>query len=312
MRLARAVRGRDKILKFEGGYHGMSDHGLMSLWPTHPRNAHEPIPDSAGIPAAAAADVLVAPFNNLEAVRSIVETHHDALAAIIVEPMQRLIPPLPGFLQGLRDIADEFGLLLIFDEVVTGFRLSYGGAQQYYGVTPDICTLGKIIGGGFPLAAVAGPAALMAHFDRDIAGPAGFMPQIGTLSGNPVAAVAGLATLTVLRRPGAYDQVFATGRALMDSLAQSLARAGIQAIVLGESPMFDALFTSAPSVTEYRGTLAVDKAAAAAFNRGLRARGILKSDSKIYISLAHDAVDIAATRSAFEEAAQALALAPAA
>ena len=143
-------------------------------------------------PRALQDEVLVAPFNDLETVASLIEEHKDELAGVIVEPFQRLIPPKPGFLQGLREITARHGIPLIFDEVVTGFRFAYGGAQEYYGVTPDLCTLGKIVGGGFPLAAIAGRADIMAHFDRGMVGEDGFLMQVGTLSGNPVAAVAGL------------------------------------------------------------------------------------------------------------------------
>src|SRR5208283_5612023 len=156
-------------------------------------------------------EILVAPFNDIQAAAAMVREHRDELAGVILEPFQRIIPPIPGFLEGLRKITTEHGVLLIFDEVVTGFRFAYGGAQEYYGVIPDICTLGKIIGGGFPLAAVTGRADIMAHFDRAKVGDDGFMPQVGTLSGNPVAAVAGLATLAVLKQPGTYEKVFATG-----------------------------------------------------------------------------------------------------
>ena len=148
MRLARAHTGRDKILKFEGGYHGMSDYGLISLAPTTFSNFPQGVPDSAGIPASVQAEMLVAPYNDLETVEALVKEHKHEIAAIMAEPFQRLIPPKPGFLEGLRRITQENGLLLIFDEVVTGFRFAYGGAQAYYGVVPDICTLGKAIGGG--------------------------------------------------------------------------------------------------------------------------------------------------------------------
>ena len=150
MRAARAFRKRDKILKFEGGYHGMSDYSLMSLAPKRPGNFPQPIPDSAGIPRSLRDEILVAPFNDLEVVAGLVREHKDELAGVIVEPFQRIIPPAPGFLEGLRRITAENGVVLIFDEVVTGFRLAYGGAQEYYGVVPDLCTLGKVIGGGFP------------------------------------------------------------------------------------------------------------------------------------------------------------------
>ena len=189
----------------------MSDYGLMSLAPKRAGNFPQPIPDSAGIPKSLRDEMLVAPFNDLETVASLVREHKDELAGIIVEPFQRLIPPKPGFLEGLRKITQDNGLLLIFDEVVTGFRFAYGGAQAYYGVTPDICTLGKAIGGGFPLAAIAGRADIMAHFDKGAVGEDAFMMQIGTLSGNPIAAAAGLKTLEILKRPGAYEQIFKTG-----------------------------------------------------------------------------------------------------
>jgi glutamate-1-semialdehyde 2,1-aminomutase len=305
MRLARAFRRRDKILKFEGGYHGMSDYGLMSLWPSRAGNSAEPVPDSAGIPASVRGEVLVCPFNDADAARRLVHAHRDELAAVIVEPMQRLVPPVPGFLQALREVTAEYGVLLVFDEVVTGFRLAYGGAQAYYGVVPDICTLGKVIGGGYPLSAVAGRADIMAHFDQAIVGAAGFMPQIGTLSGNPVAAVAGLATLRILERPGAYERLFATGRALRAGLERSLRDAGIASNIVGEPPMFDALFTTGDApVTDYRGTLAVDKGITRAFNQAVRERGVFKSDNKMYVSLAHDERDVADSIAAFSGAAK--------
>ena len=301
LRVARAFRKRDRILKFEGGYHGMSDWGLMSLAPKQLANFPNAVPDSAGIPRSVREEVLVAPFNDLDTVRSLLAEHHDDLGAIIVEPFQRLIPPIPGFLEGLRDLATQYGIPLIFDEVVTGFRFAYGGAQTYYGVTPDLCTLGKIIGGGFALAAIAGRADIMAHFDRGIVGDDGFLMQVGTLSGNPVAAVAGLATLEVLRRPGAYDGVFATGRGLMDAMTGMLARAGVPAQVIGEPPLFDVVFT-AEAVRDYRGTLRTDTSLQRHVNQHLRNSGILKGDSKYYISLAHDDRDVEQTLQAFEGA----------
>ena len=202
MRAARAFRKRDKILKFEGGYHGMSDYALVSLAPKKPGNFPRGSIDSAGIPKSVVDEMVVAAFNDIDMVRSLIEEQKDELAGVIVEPFQRLIPPKPGFLQALRDVTAEHGIPLIFDEVVTGFRFAYGGAQEYYGVTPDLCTLGKIVGGGFALAAIAGRADIMAHFDRLAMADEDFLFQVGTLSGNPVAAVAGLTTLDILKRPG--------------------------------------------------------------------------------------------------------------
>ena len=306
MRLARAFRKRDKILKFEGGYHGMSDYSLMSLAPKRPGNFPRALPDSAGIPQSVRDEMLIAPFNDIETVASLVREHKDELAGVIVEPFQRIIPPAPGFLQALRKLTAEHGIPLIFDEVVTGFRLAYGGAQEYYGVTPDICTLGKVIGGGFPLAAIAGRDDIMSHFDRAVVGDEGFLIQIGTLSGNPVAAVAGLANLEILKRPGAYDRIFATGRELMGTLGDLLKSAGIPAVVTGEPPLFDVVFTSG-SVRDYRATLRGDAEMMRQFNRLLRERGILKGESKYYISLAHTAEDIRHTCEAWASAIDELA-----
>ena len=234
MRLARGYRGRDKILKFEGGYHGMSDWGLMSLAPKRPGNFPRPVPDSAGIPDTLGDEVLVAPYNNLDAVASLIGEHGDEIAGVIVEPVQRIIPPAKGFLEGLRELTDKHGIVLIFDEVVTGFRMAYGGAQEHYGITPDLCTLGKACGGGYPLAAVAGREEIMAHFDAGRVGEERFLFQVGTLSGNPIAAVAGLATLEVLREPGTYERLHATGRRLMEGLQERLGEHGFEAEVIGE------------------------------------------------------------------------------
>jgi glutamate-1-semialdehyde 2,1-aminomutase len=300
MRLARAYKKRDKILKFEGGYHGMSDYGLMSLSPRRSSNFPRPIPDSAGIPKSLQDEVLVAPFNDLETVASLVREHRQDLAAIIVEPVQRLIPPKPGFLEGLRKLTAENGMLLIFDEVVTGFRFAYGGAQEYFGVVPDICTLGKAIGGGFPLAAIAGRADVMAHFDKGAVAEDEFMMQVGTLSGNPIAAAAGLKTLEILKRPGSYEKIFANGRALMDGYRHILGDAGVTARVVGDAPMFDIVFTDR-EVTDYRSALG-DQDSMKRCNGLLRERGILKGESKYYVSLAHTDEDIRFTLDAFASA----------
>jgi glutamate-1-semialdehyde 2,1-aminomutase len=301
MRAARAFTRRDKILKFEGGYHGMSDYSLMSLAPKRSGNFPLPVPDSAGIPKSVREDMLIAPFNDADAVADLVREHRDEIAGVIVEPFQRIIPPAPGFLSALRKITADNGVPLIFDEVVTGFRLAYGGAQEYYGVVPDLCTLGKVIGGGFPLAAIAGRAEIMAHFDKDKVGDDNYLVQIGTLSGNPVAAAAGLATMAILKRPGAYERIHATGRELMAALDRLLKEAGIPAQISGEPPLFDVVFSAEP-VRDYRGTLAGDAKLMSRFNALLRERGILKGESKYYISLAHTDDDIDFTIDAWKSA----------
>jgi len=305
MRAARAFTRRDKILKFEGGYHGMSDYSLMSLAPKRSGNFPLPVPDSAGIPKSVRDDMLIAPFNDADAVADLVHEHRDDLAGVIVEPFQRIIPPEPGFLPALRKITSDNGIPLIFDEVVTGFRLAYGGAQEYYGVVPDLCTLGKVIGGGFPLAAIAGRTEIMKHFDKSKVGDDNYLVQIGTLSGNPVAAAAGLATLAILKRPGAYERIHATGKELMAALDKLLREAGIPAQISGEPPLFDVVF-SPEKVRDYRTTLAGDAELLRRFNLLLRERGILKGESKYYISHAHTADDIAFTIDAWKDAIGAL------
>ena len=221
----------------------------MSMGPAEPAEFPRPVPDSAGIPRSVQDEVLIAPFNDLDTTRRIVETYHDEIGGVIVEPFQRLIPPQPGFLEGLRELTTEFGIPLIFDEVVTGFRFAYGGAQEFYGVTPDLCTLGKAVAGGFPLTAVAGRDEIMAHLDSGAVSSEGFVPQIGTLSGNPIAAAAGLKTLEILRRPGTYDAMRATGSRIKDGLQHLLDQAEIPARVTGEAVLFDVFFTRTRSRT---------------------------------------------------------------
>jgi len=300
MRVARAFRKRDKILKFEGGFHGMSEYSLQSLSPKRPGNFPQAAPDSPGIPRSVSGDMLIAPFNNADLAASIIREHRDDLAGVIVEPFQRLLPPKPGFLQALRDVTAECGIPLIFDEIVTGFRFAYGGAQEYYGVIPDICTLGKIVAGGFPLAAVTGRADIMRHFDRTQVGDEA-LPQIGTLSGNPVASVSGLATLEVLRQPGVYDRAFATGKRLMDSLDAMVRKAGLPAQVIGVPVLFDVIFAQG-EVADYRDTLRQDMDALRRFNRVLRENGVMKGDTKCYVSTAHDEADVQKTLAAFQAA----------
>jgi len=305
LRLARAYTGRSKILKFEGGYHGMSAEAQMSLAPAALVNFPQAVPDSAGIPQSVADEMLVAPFNDLEIVRSLMAEHGDEVAAIIVEPLQRIIPPEEGFLAGLRELATAHGALLVFDEIVTGFRLAYGGAQEAYGVVPDICTLGKITGGGFPLAATCAPAEIMKHFDKAMVGAEGWLMQLGTLSGNPAAAAAGLKTMEILRRPGQYDRLRETGRRLIAMHEERLGAAGIAHKVVGDPTLFDVVFTERP-VRTYRDHMAGDRAMTARFNAGLRGHGIFKSPGKLYPSLAITEEDLAMTAAAVEAGVEAL------
>jgi glutamate-1-semialdehyde 2,1-aminomutase len=306
MRLARAFTGREKILKFEGGYHGMSAEAQMSLAPTKLVNYPQAVPDSAGIPEAVRDSVWAAPFNDIEFLRSFMNEHGKDIAGIIVEPLQRIIPPEPGFLQAVREECDNHGVVLIFDEVVTGFRFAYGGAQELYGVTPDLTTLGKVIGGGFPLAAIVGRKDIMAHFDKNSVGAEHWLMQLGTLSGNPVASAAGLKTLEILRRPKSYETLVSTGATLMDILRKHLSNAGVSHQIVGHETLFDVVFTS-NQVRNYRDVNAANTKNNTVFNTCLRDNGIFKSPGKLYPSLALNKLDIELTEYAIIQAAEAVA-----
>ncbi len=305
LRLARAYRKRDKILKFEGGYHGNHDYSLMSSTPRSPKAFPAATPDSAGIPHGLEGEVLIAPYNDLATTEALLAVYADQLAAVIVEPFQRVIPPEKGFLQGLRALTQRYQIPLVFDEVVTGFRFAYGGAQEYYGVVPDLAAYGKIIGGGFPLGAVCGREAIMRNLDPSLEGTPEFVAQVGTLNGNPIAAVAGLATLAELRKPGTYARLHRIGAELKDGLADLVKRSGIPAQVAGEAPLFDLFFTDRP-ITDYRSTLTSDRERLTAFNQECLKRGILKGAQKLYVSLAHTEADVARTLEAFAGALSAL------
>lgn len=305
MRLARAFTGREKILKFEGGYHGMCAEAQMSLAPAKQVNFPMAVPDSAGIPNAVKDDMLIAPFNDIDFVRSLLAELGNQVAAIIVEPLQRIIPALDGYLAALKAECEKYGVLLIFDEIVTGFRLDYGGAQERYGVVPDICTLGKIIGGGFPLAAIGARRDIMDHFDKSKVGADKWLMQLGTLSGNPVASAAGLKTMEVLRREGAYDQLRASGARLMKMQADALNAAGIDHQIVGDETLFDVLFID-QSVANYRDVQQADMMMNKRYNDVLRNEGIFKSPGKMYPHLALNEQDFAQTENAVKAAASSL------
>jgi glutamate-1-semialdehyde 2,1-aminomutase len=306
LRLARAFTGRDKVVKFEGGYHGMSAEAQMSLAPTRRANFPEAVPDSAGIPKAVSTELLIAPFNDATYIESLLAECGDQVAAIIVEPLQRVIPPVPGFLQALRDLCDRYGIVLVFDEVVTGFRFAYGGAQEEYSVTPDLCTLGKIIGGGFPLAAVAGRKAILNHFDKSIVGSDRWLMMLGTLSGNPLAAAAGLKTMEILRREGAYEQLKANGERLMAIYHDHLGAMGVPYKIVGHPTLFEVVFTER-EVRNYRDVQDANTKRSANFNAQLRTHGIFKSPGKLYPSLALTEADFEWMDAAVSAAAHAVA-----
>ncbi len=288
LRLARAATGKAKILKFEGAYHGANEAGVTSLFPN--KNLPFPTPEltSAGTPAAAH-ELLVAPYNELGPTTEIARAHRHELAGIIMEPLQRCTPPEPGFLEGVRALASQAGVPLIFDEVVTGFRLAYGGAQEYYGVIPDLVAYGKALGGGYPIGAFGGKRELMEQVDESRIGGDGYVWMASTLGGNPVSTAAANAALGVLRRPGTYEKLHALGRTFRDGLARVLQDRQIRAQVIGDGPLAQVVFTDRP-VNNYRSTARGDKAKARKLMLGLFARGVFINPmgTKLYLSVAHD------------------------
>jgi glutamate-1-semialdehyde 2,1-aminomutase len=290
LRLARASTGRDKILKFEGAYHGHHDYVMMSTTPQASAEFPVAVPDTAGIPKVLRGQVLIAPFNDIERSIELIDDHAHELAAVIVEPGCRLIDPCPGFLAALREATARHGIVLVFDEVVTGFRVAYGGARSIYGVTPDLVCFGKIIGGGFPLAAVAGRRDLLEQSNPRNRGPH-YVYVSGTLNGNPLAAVAGLATLEELQRPGTYERLEKAGHRLRQALRSLAEENGIAAQVLGIASMLNIYFTSS-EIHDYRSARAENALLKEKFGRELLRRGVITNlGAKLYVSIAHtDAV----------------------
>jgi glutamate-1-semialdehyde 2,1-aminomutase len=292
LRLARAATGRDRVLKFEGGWHGGHDIGQLSGAPANPPPFPQPIPDCDGIPSTAQQDVLVAPFND-DAATTLIERHHAELAAVIVEPLQRVLRPAPGFLEALRAVTRRHGIVLVFDEIVTGFRLAWGGAQERYGVVPDLACYGKVIGGGYPLAAVAGKRELLQLAVPGQKGRGRYCFLSGTLTGNPIAAAAGLATLEVLRAAGVYERLHAIGQRLAQGLRQAGAAAGVPLQVLGDGPVLQVFFTDHQPLRNHRDLLHADQKKAVAFGHELIRRGVYCAPGgKLYLSLAHSDADI--------------------
>lgn len=294
LRLARAVTGRDKILKFDGSFHGGHDLGQLSGTPTDPPPFPEAIPDCDGIPEGARKDVLVAPFNDAETTERIIHMTRESLAAVIVEPLQRAFPPKPGFLQRIRELTRVHSILLIFDEVVTGFRIAWGGAQERYLVVPDLACYGKVIGGGYPISAVLGKKEILECADPRRHGRLTYSFLGGTLTGNPIACTAGLATLHVLQRPGVYERLSALGNHLREGIRQIGLELGIPLQVLGDGPVLQTYFVD-PSIPprNHRDLLRADRQMAVNFDHELIRRGVYCTPGgKMYLSLAHTDADI--------------------
>lgn len=304
IRLARGFTGRDKIIKFEGGYHGHSDSllakagsGIATLG----------MPDSAGVPPNLTVDTITLPYNDLDAVRAAAALHRGSIACIIVEPVagnMGVVPPKPGFLEGLRQISTDAGIVLIFDEVITGFRLAYGGAQERFGVIPDLTTMGKIIGGGLPMGAYGGRREIM-----EFIAPAGPVYQAGTLSGNPLAVAAGIEMLAMLRDSAVYRDLDAKGSLLASGLKDAADSAGINATVNSIGSLSTIFFT-ASEVVDYSSAKTSDTNLYGRFFRGMLEKGFYFAPSQFeaaFVSMAHSDEDIAATVIAAEKVLQSIA-----
>ena len=303
IRLARGHTGRNKIVKFEGCWHGHADSFLIQAGSSALTMG---APSSPGVTPGTAADSITVPFNDLEAVEKAVVENRDAIAAVIVEPVagnMGVIPPAPDFLQGLRDVTAEMGIVLIFDEVITGFRVSPGGAQELYGVTPDLTTLGKIIGGGLPVGAFGGKREIMS----DISPLGKMVSQAGTLSGNPLAMTAGYETLKRLQVPGVYDALEAKAQALETGILENLKALGLKYQANRVGSIMTLFFTEAP-VTSFEAANACDQDLFARYFREMVNRGIYLAPSQFeaaFVSLAHSDADIDATIKANYEALKA-------
>ncbi|MBE9198570.1 MULTISPECIES: glutamate-1-semialdehyde 2,1-aminomutase [unclassified Nodularia (in: cyanobacteria)] len=292
LRLMRAFTNREKIIKFEGCYHGHADTFLVKAGSGV---ATLGLPDSPGVPKSSTITTLTAPYNDLEAVKALLEQNRDEIAGVILEPVvgnAGFITPDAGFLEGLRELTHEHGALLVFDEVMTGFRIAYGGAQEKFGVTPDLTTLGKVIGGGLPVGAYGGRRDIMSMI-----APAGPVYQAGTLSGNPLAMTAGIKTLELLQRPGTYEYLDQITRKLADGLVQIAQETGHQVCGGQISAMFGLFFTSGP-VHNYEDAKKSDMAKFGRFHRGMLERGVYLAPSQFeagFTSLAHTEADIEQT-----------------
>ncbi|HZG18117.1 MAG TPA: glutamate-1-semialdehyde 2,1-aminomutase [Candidatus Bathyarchaeia archaeon] len=292
LRLARGYTKRDKIMKFEGCYHGHADSLLIKAGSGV---ATLGLPDSPGVPSSTAVNTITVPYNDMESVKLAFEKFGNELAAVIVEPVagnMGVVPPMPGFLEGLREITQRYGTLLIFDEVMTGFRVARGGAQDYYGITPDLTTMGKVIGGGLPVGAYGGKREIMLQV-----APAGPIYQAGTLSGNPLAMAAGLTVLQELGRPGVYEQLEAKSVRLAEGLADNAKKAGLPHTVNRVGSMVCLFFTETP-VVNYETAKTADLTRFSAYFQYLLEEGVMIPPSQfegMFVSLAHTDEDIERT-----------------
>ncbi len=298
LRLVRAFTGRDKLIKFEGCYHGHAD---MFLVKAGSGVATLGLPDSPGVPRTTTSNTLTAPYNDLEAVKELFAENPDAIAGVILEPVvgnAGFIPPEPGFLEGLRELTKENGSLLVFDEVMTGFRISYGGAQERFGVTPDLTTMGKVIGGGLPVGAYGGRKDIMS-----MVAPAGPVYQAGTLSGNPLAMTAGIKTLEILKQEGTYDRLESLTKRLINGIIDSAKQSGLSITGNSISGMFGFYLCEGP-VRNFQEAKKTNSDYFAKLHRAMLKKGVYLAPSAFeagFTSLAHTEDDIDHTLKAFNE-----------
>lgn len=306
-RLARAYTGKPKILKFEGAYHGANEIGVTSLFPHRLVDFPKADPSSAGIPDAVVRDILVAPYNDAETAEKLIRRHASRLAAVIVEPLQRCTPPRENFLQALRKTCSDKNVLLVFDEVVTGFRLAYGGAQEYYGVIPDLVAYGKALGGGYPIGAFGGRREMMSLVREERLGKSAYVWVASTLGGNPISSAAALAALSVFRGEDTYTRLHDLGRYLRLGIEAMLETNGIKAQVIGDGPLAQVVFSKAP-VFDYRSTRRGNRKRGRELMLALFQRGIFLNPmgTKLYLSLAHTREVCDQFLERFEDALQAV------
>ena len=299
IRLARGYTNRNKLVKFEGCYHGHADHLLIKAGSGALTFG---VPSSPGVPESIASETLSATYNDLDSVKKLFAEYPDQIAAVIVEPVagnMGLIPPAEGFLEGLREVTKEYGALLIFDEVISGFRASYGGAQKVFNIMPDITCLGKIIGGGLPVGAYGGRKEIMQHV-----APVGPVYQAGTLSGNPLAMAAGIATLKELAKPGVYETIEAKAKKLADGVQAAADKAGVEVSINHSASLLTVFFTN-QNVDSYAAAMTSDTAKFKVFFQSMLNQGVYLPPSQFecwFVSLAHTDEDIEKTIAAAEQA----------
>ncbi|HUF20016.1 MAG TPA: aspartate aminotransferase family protein [Burkholderiales bacterium] len=307
LRIARACTKRNKVMKFEGAWHGMHDYGLWGTVPAQASDYPRAAPDSVGVPKETGDTVLITPFNETARAVEMIERHAKELAAVMVEPLQRVLLPKPGFLEAIRDVTKKHGIVLIFDEIVTGFRIAWGGAQERYGVVPDLACYGKAISGGFPMAAIVGNGEIMSVLDARSRPKAEVVWATNTLNGNPVCAAAGLAALDVLSQPGTYEKLARTGARLRPGMVESGERHGFAVQAPGEDAVWGIRFTDRRPLRTWMDLTTADKDLGWRWAIELMKRGLLVNpNEKFYISIAHTDADVDRTLDIVDEAFAAL------